>query len=172
MLLSGIRVGELVTLSFNDFDNNTCFHVGHTETRYKVDGKNHFEIADLPKTEKGIRRVFIPEDYSWIIGKLRTQLPFAHYICTNEEGERMNTECIRKRLYRCCDKAGISRKSPHKGRKTFCSIILDAGFDKNLVESLMGHTDISISERHYHFDRKSEKEKQEKINNLLEFKIS
>ena len=76
-----------------------------------------------------------------------------------------------KRLYRICDSCGLQKKSTHKIRKTFCSIILDAGFDKNLVISLMGHTDINTSENYYHFDRKSSAEKQRRVDNLLDFKL-
>lgn len=171
MLLSGTRVGEMVTLAYEDFVSDTCAIVLHTERRYKKDGVTHHVVAELPKTVAGIRQVYIPEEYSWIIKELRKMRPFAHYVCTNEKGERMTTDCLRKRLYRVCDWTKIDRKSPHKGRKTFCSIILDAGFDKNLVVSLMGHVDISTSENHYHYDRKSNQTKQQKINSILEFKV-
>ena len=172
MILTGIRVGEMATLQYEDFLSDTCFEVKRTQTRWKdEEGHYHYEVKEAPKTEAGFRKAFIPEDYAWILSELRKMRPFSIYLATNEKGERMNTEALRKRLYRVCEKCEFPRKSTHKARKTFCSIILDAGFDRNLVISLMGHTDINTSENYYHFDRKSSKEKQNKINNLVDFKM-
>lgn len=170
MILSGIRVGEAVALSFNDFVSDTSAVIHRTETRYLKDGKYHFRLSDAPKTEAGFRTIFIPESYAWIVKEIRRMLPFAEFLATNKAGERMTTNCLRHRLRRVCKWAGIEQKSTHKMRKTFCSIILDAGFDHNLVTSVMGHTDIRTSETFYHFDRKTDEMKQEMVNNIVEFK--
>lgn len=171
MILSGIRVGEAVALAFDDFATDTTAEIHRTETKYKDDaGIWHHDLKDAPKTEAGFRKIYIPEEYAWILPELRKLRPFAEYLATNAKGERMTTDCIRKRLYRVCDKAGIHRKSTHKARKTFCSILLDAGYDKNFIISVMGHTDITTSEKFYHFDRKTDELKQEMLNNIVEFK--
>ena len=55
MLVTGIRVGELVALKYTDFDENTVFHIFRTETRFQDEnGKNHHEIKEFPKTPAGI----------------------------------------------------------------------------------------------------------------------
>lgn len=169
MLLSGVRVGEMVGLMFDDFTSDTSAEIRRSETKYKNEvGKWIYEL-DTPKTNAGYRTVFIPQEYGWIVRRLRLLSPDSDYLCFSK-GKRLHTASIRNRLYGICDKLGINRKSTHKLRKTFCSIVLDAGFDKNLVISIMGHTDVSISENFYHFDRKSAEQKQKMLDNIVEFK--
>ena len=78
---------------------------------------------------------------------------------------------IRRRLLRVCKHLGIAPKSPHKIRKTYASILIDAGLDNNLVIKQMGHTNISLTESHYHRDRKDLESKIEAINSLEDFHI-
>ena len=169
MLLSGLRVGEMVGLKFSDFTSKTSAVIQRSETRWRDEhGIWRYEI-DTPKTEAGYRTIYIPQEYDWIYDDLRRMNPYAEYVCTFR-GKRMHTVAVRDRLYRICDKLGLEKKSTHKLRKTFCSILLDGGFDQNLIISLMGHTDIGTSERFYHFDRKSAEKKQKMMDNIVEFR--
>ena len=170
MILSGIRVGEMVALAFNDFISDTGAKICRTEIKYRKNGKYVYDLSE-PKTDAGIRTVFIPDCYAWIVKEMRSITPLATYLCTNKKGERMTTNCLRRRLERICEKLDFEKtKSTHKLRKTFCSIILDHGFDNNLVTSIMGHVDVKTSEQYYHFDRKSNQKKQEMVNDILEFR--
>lgn len=69
-----------------------------------------------------------------------------------------------------CKKTGIKKKSPHKLRKTYISILLDNGVDKRLVQDVAGHAEILTSERNYHRNRKSDDKKEKILSNLPEFK--
>ena len=171
MLVTGIRCGELTTLKFTDFVTDTSFNVRRCQTRYKTDDGYVCEVQENPKTVAGNRTVFIPQDYDWIVRELHKLRPFAEYLATNDQGERLTTNAIRKRLYRVCGWLGFDyKKSPHKCRKTYCSILLDGGADNSFVISQMGHTSILTSEKHYHYDRKTDAEKQDKVNNIIAFK--
>ena len=172
MIVSGIRTGEMVGLKFSDFTSNTSAEIRRAETKYRDDsGKWVYEL-DNPKTVAGVRTIFIPSEYDWIVDELRSINPKSEFLATNRNGTRMHTQHLRRRLYKICkDLKFNNKKSPHKMRKTFCSILLDGGFDKNLITSIMGHTDISTSEIFYHFDRKSSKKKQEMVDNIVEFKV-
>lgn len=171
MAVSGLRVGEMTTLKFSDFVSATSFYVNRTETFYKANGKYCYEVSDRPKTAAGFRQAFIPQQYAWVVTKLRQIHPFAEYVCTDDNGERIRSYRLRNHLYGICRKLPEfkTEKSTHKLRKTFCSILLDSGFDNNLIISVMGHTDISTSEAFYHFDRKTAEQKQEMLNNVVEF---
>ena len=169
MFLTGIRVGELVALKHSDFDGNT-FQVQRTETRYSLEkGKCVYEVSDFPKTEAGIRTLVIPKDYSWITEKIRRMNPFGEYIFVTRNQKRVLAATVRKRLYRICDKLGLKRKSPHKIRKTYGSILLDHSIDQKLVTQLMGHTNIACTENFYHKDRKSTEQKFNIISGIPEF---
>ena len=169
MFLTGIRVGELVALKHSDFDGNT-FKIRRTETKYvDEDGKYVYGIKDCPKTEAGIRTVILPKSYTWIANKLKLYNPFGEYIFVESGDRRLTTNCIRRRMERVCDKLGIIRKSPHKARKTYGSILLDNGIDNKLITDVMDHTDIMCTEGHYHRNRKTIERKTEILSDIPEF---
>lgn len=168
MFLTGIRVGELVALKHSDFDGN-IFKIRRTETRVRAEKGYSYEIKEFPKSEAGLRTAVIPNSYSWICAKIKALNPFGEYIFTDDEGERMTTNCIRRRQERNCKRLGIYKKSPHKIRKTYGSILLDNKVDQRLVVDIMGHADIACTEGYYHRNRKSQNQKLQIISNIPEF---
>ena len=169
MFATGIRVGELVALKHEDFDGMVV-DIKRSETTYNhpVTGKRIVEVQDKTKTTAGTREVIIPEKYKWIVDKLKLINPFGDYIFV-EDGERLNTSKIRRRLTSLDNELGILRKSPHKIRKTYGSILLDNNVDHKLIEKQMGHKDILTTELHYHRDRKRITQKAAVINSIPEF---
>lgn len=146
---SGIRVGELCTLKWGDVDGNVL-KIRRTETIYKEEkGKNIYGVKEFPKTDAGVRNVVIPTKDMWIVKEIRKLNPFGSYLF-ERDGERLKVLFFRKRLYKICDMIGIVKKSPHKVRKTYGTILLDSGIDQRLVLDQMGHADILCSENYYH----------------------
>lgn len=89
---------------------------------------------------------------------------------TAEDGTRMTTNVIRRRMEKTCKAAKLKPKSPHKARKTYGSILLDNNIDNRMVTELMGHTDIGCTEGYYHKNRRSIQRKSEILNKIPEFK--
>lgn len=168
IFVSGIRVGEAVTLKHSDFDDCTL-KIRRTETRYKSGDKWIYEVKELPKTKAGVRTIVIPKEYEWLIKKIQLLNPFQEYIFLRNDGSRIYTHSIRHRLLRICKKLGIYEKSPHKIRKTYGSILLDNHVDNQMIIGQMGHTDILCTERHYHRNRKGIERKSEIISAIPEF---
>lgn len=171
IFVTGIRCGELVGLKHSDFDEY-AFKIRRTETRYKGDnGKDVYEIKNYPKTAAGVRTCIIPNDYWWLLDEIRQLNPDGEYIFV-KNGKRMTTNTIRDRLWRVCEKVGIFKKSPHKARKTYVSILLDNKVDNNLIISLVGHSNISVSENHYHRNRKKLSQKADIISIIPDFQMA
>ena len=185
LYLTGMRVGELVVLRKDDIEGN-LIKVRRTESRAHKDsvklkdlnpegiviGPTHYyHIKNCPKTDAGNRNVLIPTDFMGIIEKLikGTDSPF---LFTDAEGCRITTNVIRRRLTNINNLLGIHQKSPHKLRKTYATILLDNNLDHNLITSLMGHTDLSMTEGHYHRNRKSDEKRSAILSSLSEFKTS
>lgn len=84
-------------------------------------------------------------------------------------GNRISIQSIRMRQKRICKKLNIYPKSPHKGRKTYGTILMDNHIDNRLIIEQMGHTDITCSEKHYHRNRKSIEKKTEILSNIPDF---
>ena len=101
MFLTGIRVGELAALKHEDFAGTT-FKIRRTETRYLLEeGHYAYEVKDFPKSEAGVRTAIIPNGYAWVAEKIKLQNPFGEYVFT-ENGERLKTSSIRRRMVRVC----------------------------------------------------------------------
>ena len=171
MLFTGIRVGELAVLKWDDYDGSSI-KILRTETRFKDNtGKYAYEVKETPKTEAGIREVVIPPQCKWIIRKMRCINPFGVYMF-EKNGKRLKTYIFRKRLYYICDKIGILRRSPHKIRKTYASILLDNHVSEKVIIDLMGHTDIKCTNQYYGRNRKNNEMKAEILNSIPEFQIN
>lgn len=183
LYLTGMRVGEVVCIKKSDIADG-FIKIRHTESRVTKEnaditklnpdglvdrGCYYYYVKESPKSQAGNRDVLIPTDFCDILYGMMEQSD-SEYLFTNEEGERLTTNSIRRRLTRINNKLGIRQKSPHKLRKTYASILLDNHLDNNLIISLMGHTDISMTEDHYHRGRRSREQKSAIVSNLAEFK--
>ena len=168
IFVTGLRVGELVALKHEDFNGN-IIKIRRTEVRYADGhGKHEYCVKEFPKTEAGVRSAIIPADFTWLADRLKLLNPFDEYVFT-DNGKRLTTNTIRRRLTRLCQKLNIYAKSPHKIRKTYGSILIDNNLDARLITDLMGHTNISTTEQHYHRNRKTMIKKAQIIANIPEF---
>ena len=171
MFASGIRIGELATLKREDFSGQS-FKVKRTETRYYDGslGRYVYEVKEFPKTEAGIRTVIVPDNLMWIINEAMKLNPGAEYMFNEWNNKRIRTFTFRKQVSRLCKRLNIPYRSPHKIRKTYCSILLDNGVDHKMIEKQVGHVDISITEGYYHRDRKHIQDKIDILNHIPQFK--
>lgn len=171
MFVTGMRIGELVTLKNSDFVGNTV-KIRRTETRYRdlETGKYVYAVKEFPKSEAGVRDPVIPPEYEWIVRRLRLLNPFGEYVFETN-GKRMTTHGVRSRLKVICKKLGIYYKSPHKIRKTYASILMDYKVDSKMVTDQMGHSSISCTEVHYHRNRKTIDKKTAILGSIPEFQM-
>lgn len=172
LFVSGVRVGELVGIKPQDIDlNSNTVKIRRTETRFKEGNNTIFAIKEYPKTKAGIREIVIPTSYSWLLKELSDKSK-GHEFVFEEDGKRLTTLLIRKRIYSICKKVGVYKKSPHKIRATYDTILLDNGVDKRTVKDQMGHSDIAVSEKSYHRNRKSIKNKAVIIDAIADFRTA
>lgn len=168
MFKTGLRIGELATIKSNEIQDY-AIPINRTETRFRgEDGKWHYEVKELPKSEAGIRFGIIPEKYKWILDKIFELNPDGEYLF-EKEGHRVKTYSFRRRLrYVCEEKVCINPKSPHKVRKTYGTILLDGKVRESTVIEAMGHSDISVTKNHYYFDRTGIEEKRKELGAIKE----
>lgn len=172
LFVSGMRVGELVGIKPQDIDlNSNTVKIRRTETRFKDGDETVYAIKEYPKTQAGIREIVIPSSYSWLLKELYIKSRGQEFVF-EENGKRITTLLIRKRIYSICKKTGVYKKSPHKIRATYDTILLDSGVDKRTVKDQMGHSDIAVSEKNYHRNRKSIKNKAAIIDGIADFRTA
>ncbi len=171
IFLTGMRIGEVTVLKPEDLNliKNTV-SVERIETRYKENGKTYYDINLLPKTINGYREIIVPTHYKWLIRDLKA-ISNGHEFVFQENDKRLTTLLIRKRLYKICNEIKIDRKSPHKIRKTYDSILQDAHLDSRFIINQMGHSNIKTSEVYYHRDRKNYENKVAIMDSIKDFVV-
>lgn len=160
ILVTGMRIGEVAALKNSEISDKSIF-VCRTEGSYKENHKLVYVIKEYPKTEAGVRDILLPESELWLLKTIKRINPFGEFTFFEENKGRINTRKIRERLGYICDSLNIPYRSPHKIRKTYASKLLDSGADLNFITKQLGHSHISTSEKFYHRDMKSVKEKLE-----------
>ena len=164
---TGLRSGELSALQWTDIKDGKI-SVTKTEIRYKDDDKNYvFEVRNFPKTDAGIRKIFLTPKAKEIIERIRKLSGNNEYIFF-KSGKRIRGKLFTSKLYRICDKVGIAERSMHKGRMTYGTKLLDGNVPDRIVILQMGHKDIRTTQKHYHYNNKKEQEAQEFVINALD----
>lgn len=172
LFATGARVGEIVCLRAEDIRPDMLqIYIHRTETQF-YDGKHKVTaVKDRPKTEAGARLVSVSESEKQLLIDIKKQAKRQPWVfCRLVHGHyvRINAQGVRKKLYRICDKLEIPRKSPHKIRKTYASILLDNNVDDRFIRDQLGHTDIATTEQSYHKNRKSAAKKAKILSRIAE----
>lgn len=83
------------------------------------------------------------------------------------EGDKIHDRVLDLRLENYCKQIGIPRKSMHKIRATYVSLLRDAGLTFESIAEQVGHKSTITTANNYSFDLKSEKENQKMIVSAL-----
>ncbi len=153
-IFTGMRVGEIVALKWQDIHDD-YIHVNRRQVYYKDDnGKRVYEIQNFPKTEAGIRDVVIVPELKVIIKKAKALNPFTEYVF-EKNGMPVSIHSLSMVLYRVCDNLNIKRRGMHSLRKTYATMLINAGVDESIVINQMGHTDFNTTKDYYYYNNKT-----------------
>lgn len=181
---TGLRLGEILGLKWEDIDfNNSTLSVKRSLKRVSFINKDltkeYKVIEQEPKTSNSYRTVPIPKD---ILIKLKehkkTQnkeiLKYGNlynnnsYIFCNKLGYPLDSKQPTRNLQSILKKLDIEPIKFHGLRKTYATRLFEANVQPKTVQSLMGHSDISITMNIYTQVMEDVKnEAVDKINNLF-----
>ena len=140
---SGLRVSELVSLTRESCHFEAgfirCLGKGNKERIVPLGRSAEQAIARYLKTERPL---------------LVARRPEAPWLFVNRRGGRLSRQRVWQLLRRYA-KAGLITKSigPHTLRHSFATHLLERGADLRTVQELLGHADISTTQRYTHVDR-------------------
>lgn len=170
-LQTGMREGELSALRYSDIDGNVI-HIRNQEIKYKSKdtGKQVHEIVSHTKTDAGARNLIITKKAQETIEEIRKLNPDGEFLMMNPKTKKkMWATSYNDVIYDICKVLGIEKRSMHKCRKTYGTILLDSGADESLVMKQMGHSDIATTRKYYYYSNKGFDKQVAQIENAIDF---
>ena len=155
---TGLRVGELASLKWEDIKENKLI-VRRTEIRVKKpEGGYDYLIQDFPKTEAGVRFVYFTSSTKDTIRMIKNLNPDGEFLLMEKDGTRIKTIYYDRTIRRICRKLKIPERSMHVARKTYATSLINAKIDEKIIVQQLGHTNISVTKMFYYYNNKREDE--------------
>ena len=135
--MMGLRVGELVSLKWNDIEGNQI-HVVREEIRDQRDNSVHVEEHTKTNTDRFV--YLIPEAFD-----IFRKLPHKGEYIFMRNDKRLTSRQINYVLEKYAERNGITTKSSHKIRKTYASMCNTNGVPVDLIREQLGHSSLSTT---------------------------
>ncbi|MDR1536436.1 MAG: site-specific integrase [Clostridiales bacterium] len=168
-LYTGLRKGELLSLTCEDIDLELCeVHVNTTLALVKIDGKYSHSVTST-KTTSSFRIVPIIEElkpllcrYINFLKEKSLALGIAHskgtILFSNKEGGYMAGSALYHQFKSLQRRLDIDPRSVHTLRHTFCTLLARNRTPLKTAMELMGHSKISTTGKYYtHVDMEDKK---------------
>lgn len=143
LLSTGIRVGELCALQYQDVDFNNCT-IKITKTLQRIYYKDNSSkvVITTPKTSSSIREVPLSKSVMHYLKE--TNMILTNYITTNSS-KYLEPRGIRSRMKSICKKIGIKYIKLHTLRHTFATKCIENKIDYKTLSVLLGHSTINTT---------------------------
>jgi len=136
-LYTGARCGEICRLKIKDID------LASAEPNATIESTN-----ENPTKSKKFRVVPLPKVSLQLFTRLTTDKNINKYLLLNPSGNPWKTAWIRRRFSKYCKEAKVSCTF-HDLRRTYGAWLVMQGVDLVTVQENLGHSDISVTIKHY-----------------------
>lgn len=136
--LVGLRVGELVSLKWEDISEEHHIHIVREEVRNQK--TNVCSVVEHTKTNSDRYVILVPKAEN-ILSKLSRE---SEYIFTRD-GARLTSRQINYVLEKYAERNGHITKSSHKMRKTYASMLNAKGVPIDAIREQLGHSNLSTT---------------------------
>ena len=161
--LTGVRIGELCALKFDDVENGVLHVVRmlQRDSDKVVEHTKSHEDREVLLTDAALELIEVARAYQEEHG-----CKGEYILSTTDDALSYAETNILLRKY--CKKLNILYRSSHKSRKTYISSLIDAGININTIRSYAGHADERTTYFNYCFDRAPDAEKKKLLEKALE----
>lgn len=145
-LFTGLRVGELCGLKWEDIDfDNAVLYVKRTVQRVSKNGKSQV-IIGTPKSKTSIRTVPIP---AFVLDILKNFKSCGAFYIITEKSKPTEPRTMQNRFKSILKLCRIRNVNFHLLRHTYATICIEKGFDPKTLSELLGHADAAITLNRY-----------------------
>jgi len=147
----GLRVSELVGLSWEDIDANLeVVRVNGKGNKERIVPIGRKALDALAHYRQVLPELIAPKRRSMVLaGGLLATAP----VFLNSRGGRLTTRSVARLVGAHARDCGIALKtSPHALRHTFATHLLDAGADLRAIQELLGHSSLSTTQKYTHIN--------------------
>ncbi len=140
---TGLRVSELVTLNMREVDL--------AQSALRITGKGqHQRIVPFGEYAQEALQKYVDETRAQLLVN-NGGAKASTFMFVTRRGSCMTRQAFWKNLKKYALIAGITKPiSPHKLRHSFATHILERGMDLRIVQTLLGHADISTTQIYTH----------------------
>ena len=172
--LTGLRSGECLALSFDDFhaDRNTLYvHRSLLgDDVMNADGTwmtRQYGVGDELKLNADPREVLVPDECFTIAEKVRRMqerkgIPYDGFLFHTKTPSNLGNK-----MRRLCEQLGIRIRSPHKIRKTYISELMNSGVDPDFIRAQVGHQDLHTTYHSYTYSTTRPQQQIDMLNKVL-----
>lgn len=167
-LYTGIRLGELLALTWDDIDFEKNFlYVNKTVYTIYKNGKN-IAYVDKPKTKQSNRVIPLPKQLIYILKRYKRN-SLSNYVIYTRNGDMVQNRSYQRTFKSILDKCEIEYKNFHSLRHTFATRALELGMDVKTLSEILGHKNSMITLNRYSHSLIEHKfEYMNKVGRLLE----
>ena len=155
LMYSGLRVGELCALTWDDIDfteKTITVHknaVEYSERDENGKTRSVYKTQNSTKTRSGMRIVPMTEKARTTLSELQKVTGEYEYIITSSQGHRIRPSRLGQTFSLILSAVNMQRVGVHTLRHTFATMLFSNGCEVKVVSELLGHSNTKITENIY-----------------------
>ena len=155
LLYSGMRIGELCALTWDDVDFSTRtirINKNAVELRERDEKGNYSSTLitqNSTKTRSGMRTIPMTQKAFDALSELQKITGEYEYIITSSNGERIRPTRLDRTFYQILAAVNLKKVGVHTLRHTFATMLFNNGCEVKVVSDLLGHSNTKITENIY-----------------------